>query len=390
MSLSKYSIQTKRKQSGSSVFPQPNDIKFIMVSTYHLVKLFKKATYERIQRNLEGNGVSPAGTSQQEDNVNKCRVCLKEGTLPIYCQELDISADICTFGDIKISEDDGNPKYICNSCHKLLEAAILFRTTAQKTDQILKKSLTKFNAHSNKSQNLASVHVIEEEKATASSSVLLNFFSSVISDNEISANEFKPMKSKRKITRVQCRICFKIITKAYYKEHFALHDRTVAKYVCDICGKSFRQRCSYRNHYFTHSSDFPYKCNLCPYRGRHSGLLKTHMRIHTGDYIYMCTECPARFLTKSNLNKHSLRHKEPMFKCDTCQRGFHSKLMLERHFDVDHLGIKNHICNVCGKAFGYRKAMMRHQLDVHKREKKLNGRTPAYIEAEIKKLVDTL
>lgn len=356
-----------------------------MVSTYHIVKLFQKATYERYHRSSKEDKEGSATTSQQDTTQDKiCRVCLKKGTLSIFKDHgPDIFEDICTFGGIQINEDDEYPKFLCDSCLKLLEAAILFRKTARTSDEVLRSAKSRKNP--SKARNTDGEETIKENKDNSSASVLQNFFSAVESDDACS-DESKQVRCRKKIPKVQCRICFKIITKAYYKEHFALHDQTVAKYVCDICGKSFRQRCSYRNHYFTHSSEFPYKCTMCPYRGRHSGLLKIHMRTHTGDYRYMCTECPARFLTKSNLNKHALKHKEPMFKCDVCKRGFHSKLILERHFEADHLGIKNHICNVCGKAFGYRKAMMRHQLDVHKREKKLNGRTPAYIEAEINKL----
>ncbi|KAJ8715662.1 hypothetical protein PYW07_010144 [Mythimna separata] len=360
-----------------------------MVSTYHIVKLFQKATYDRYHRSLQEDREGSASTSQRDTSEDKiCRICLKKGTQPIFKdQGPDIYEDICIFGDVQISEDDEHPKFICDSCLKLLDSAILFRKTAKASDKVLKSASAKSSKHSSKAQDVDNEETVKESTDNTSASILQNFFSAVESENDTCS---EPMKCKKKVSKVQCRICFKIITKAYYKDHFALHDQTVAKYVCDICGKSFRQRCSYRNHYFTHSSEFPYKCMMCPYKGRHSGLLKIHMRTHTGDYRYMCTECPARFLTKSNLNKHALKHKEPMFKCDDCQRGFHSKLVLDRHFEADHLGIKNHICNVCGKAFGYRKAMMRHQLDVHKREKKLNGRTPAYIEAEIQKLEDSL
>ncbi|XP_047036232.1 zinc finger protein 160-like [Helicoverpa zea] len=362
-----------------------------MVSTYHIMKIFKKATHDRFMMNLEEDPEFPSTvTVEQHTSDSRCRICLKKGTIPICNEEIDLSVDICTFGDIVISRDDEYPKFICDSCLKLLDSAILFRKTAKDSDQILRRTSTKIRKCSNKSREPENDGSESYKPENPSATLLQNFFSSVESENDLLCNDTNALSRRKKVTKVQCRICFKIITKAYYKEHFALHDHSEARYVCDICGKSFRQRCSYRTHYFTHSFEFPYKCNLCPYRGRHSGLLKTHMRTHTGDYRYMCTECPARFLTKSNLNKHALKHREPTYKCDTCLKGFHSKLVLERHFEADHLGIKNHICNVCGKAFGYRKAMMRHQLDVHKREKKMNGRTPAYLEAEVKKLEDSL
>lgn len=192
---------------------------------------------------------------------------------------------------------------------------------------------------------------------------------------------------KSQADRIECTICNKSYEKQYYKFHLAIHDNTSSKYVCDTCGKSFIQQSAFKRHCLVHSNELAFKCSLCPYRGRHPGLVKTHMQTHTRDYQHRCMECPARFLTKSNLNKHLQRHKGPVdFKCETCKRGFYSKLELDRHFEADHLGVKNHVCNVCGKAFGYRNAMMSHQLKVHKREKLTNGkgRLPLYLEAERK------
>ncbi|XP_030025798.1 zinc finger protein 726-like [Manduca sexta] len=321
----------------------------------------------------------------------QCRICLKAGEIPIYGEDChsDLSFDVRIFGDIDMSEDDEYPKHLCEQCHKLLQCAILFRSTAQKSDMNLREPKVKCEFTSDDSSEPAllennSIKAKQYREPTQTSSVF-DYFSDVFSDDGTQENKIVKCRSKSRISKVQCRVCRKIITKAYYKEHYALHDPAIAKYICDICGKSFRQRSAHVTHRFTHSTEFKFKCKVCPYRGRSSGLLKTHLRIHTGDYKYMCSECPARFLTKSNLNRHALKHKDPQFKCDTCKRAFHLKLTLERHIEAIHRGIKNHVCDFCGKAFGYRKALMQHERDVHKREKKSHGRAPAYLQAEDKK-----
>ncbi|KAG7297424.1 hypothetical protein JYU34_019411 [Plutella xylostella] len=196
--------------------------------------------------------------------------------------------------------------------------------------------------------------------------------------------------TKKEKVKVECKLCKKTLEKAYYKKHLeGVHGKPDhSNYVCYVCGKTFKYQSGYKSHVLSHGNEFPYKCQLCPYRGKHSALLKVHMRTHTRDYRFQCTDCPARFLTSGNLHKHMLKHKEKKFKCDSCAKAFHTKVEVERHFQSDHLGIKNHVCNICEKAFGYRSAMMKHQLHVHKRQKMLNGRMPSYLLEERKEQED--
>ncbi|CAB3227712.1 unnamed protein product [Arctia plantaginis] len=68
-----------------------------------------------------------------------CRICLKEGEIPIFGQD-DKSEDVVEFGGIEIAADDNLPQHLCYSCNSLLESAIVFRTTAKKSDEILKNT----------------------------------------------------------------------------------------------------------------------------------------------------------------------------------------------------------------------------------------------------------
>lgn len=306
---------------------------------------------------------------------SKCRVCLQDGCVPIFGTEDTgfIVAALLLLSNIEVNENDEYPKLLCNICHEFIKGAILFRKIARESEEILKQPVKE--------------ETIDEQQYDQ------DFSDSSVCDTKqpekwkIDNQEAEEVKCEKKVkikyaAKVTCNICNKVINRSYYKEHMTMHDPDHKKYVCDVCGKSFRLRCAYHNHSLRHGNEFPYKCQFCPYKGRYSELLKTHMRTHTGDYRYMCTECPARFLFKSNLNSHALKHKEPQLHCQACRRAFHTKLMLQRHYEADHLGIKNHVCNICGKAFGYRNAMMKHQRHVHKREKLLFGRMPAYLEAQ--------
>ena len=66
-----------------------------------------------------------------------------------------------------------------------------------------------------------------------------------------------------------------------------------------------------------------------------------------------CEYCNKGFMTTSELKNHLLYHmKERKHNCTLCSSKFLEKRHLDRHFRRCHSGgIKNYICNVCGKGF---------------------------------------
>lgn len=409
-----------------------------MISTYLLCRFAQKSRTLRARsaeiKRMESAENTRISMSEKTSNVSskKCRICLHEGTIPIYGNgdSPNISESISAIASIAISDGDGYPKYICDTCHKLLEGAIMFRNTAQQSDLILKDSIKSEYAdddigsqllYSSNDDDLENIQDIdtkkfftEKKKKKYHCKVCFTDFNFLdeFYDHIKSAEHLKQKMSpnircricsktlrryyfkqhldlhkSEKLYKVKCKICKQFYRKGEYKEHVASHEPPITMYICEVCGRSFNRRSIYKCHLQTHSTNFPYKCQYCPYKGRNSGLLAIHLRTHTGDYRYQCTVCSARFLTSSNLNRHMSKHQGRKFACDTCKRRFYSKHELEQHFKVDHLGIKEYICNVCDKAFGYRNAMKKHQLHVHKREKFIDGkgRMPAYLEVERQK-----
>ncbi|CAH0401658.1 unnamed protein product [Chilo suppressalis] len=334
--------------------------------------------------------------SHRNFKENSCRVCLKEGDIPIYGDQAtdDIPRALSTLAGIEIDEEDTYPKYLCHSCHALLQGAILLRKTAQQSQKVLKKSSKRvlppsspINPETSKESNTLSdlgddlddntldCDEGEEEKK--------NYFCSRCDIAFASLKEYcdHRLSEDHENKRITCPVCNKSYSAMYYKKHMAIHQPD-CPYMCDICGKKFIIQGQFSRHRLTHFFKLPYKCGLCPYRGRFTESLKMHMRIHTGEKPYQCSECAARFVSKSNLNKHMYTHKDHDFKCESCGRGFYTKRNLEMHIKVDHVGIRDHLCNICGKAFGYRKQMMKHQLKVHKRQKLRSGRMPLYLQVE--------
>ncbi|VVC92985.1 unnamed protein product [Leptidea sinapis] len=316
-----------------------------------------------------------------------CRVCLKDGEIPIYGNHeyTDISEDLRIFADIEIIKSCNLPTHLCQACYSLLQGAMLLRKTAQKSDNILhgvdvEQSDSDHNMDND--DTFYEFHTKAEEPVAevreySCRTCELSFCSFKEYDEHLLSEEHENM-------RRTCPVCNKSYSAIYFKRHVALHN-VEHPYMCDICGKKFNIRGQFTRHRVTHFIELPFKCSLCPYRGRFSESLKMHMRSHTGEKPYQCSQCPSRFVSKSNLNKHALTHKgEHDFKCESCSRGFYTKRELELHYKVDHTGIKEHVCNMCGKAFGHRKQMMKHQLKVHKRQKLRSGRMPLYLQAESK------
>lgn len=318
--------------------------------------------------------------TEKEENI--CRICLKEGTMPIYGSQVaeDIPEAINTFGGIDVNIDDPHPKFLCHTCKSLLQGAILFRKTAQQSDEILKKPPIEEFSDDNVSTDNYDDNTLDNDKAKKQEEHHCK-------KCDISFDSFKELEEHRmsdehENKRHMCPYCHKTYAPLYFKKHLALHTKGTS-YVCDVCGKKFVMQGHFTRHRLTHFYKLPYKCSLCPYKGRFKESLKMHMRSHTGERPYPCTECPARFINKSNLNKHLLTHKEePDFKCDTCSKRFYTKRELELHFKVDHTGVKDHICKICDKAFGYRKQLMKHELKVHNRAKLRSGRMPLYLKVE--------
>lgn len=398
-----------------------------MFSPYLLLKLVRRSQAMR-SKSTKDKPIINIEKDRYSHMSNKCRVCLQAGEIPIFgsIEHPDISEPMKNFADIEISLNDKLPKLLCDDCHKLLQAAIVFRSTAKQTDFVLRQTKRLKNSDEESDSDIDQTDMVVETNEEIESresnqhKKKKKYHCKVCYIDFQTINEYydhvntPEHKIQKKNPDIQCKVCNKTLRRHYYRQHLQLHalegglntiqckickqsykkgdysrhikthNNVDTNYICDTCGKSFAKRNIYRCHLQTHSSEFPYECEYCPYKGRNMSLLKTHVRTHTKDYRYNCSECSARFLTSSNLNRHMSKHKGRNIECDTCKRKFYTKCELQQHFKVDHLGIKDYICSVCDKAFGYRNALKKHQLHVHKRQKFINGkgRMPAYLAAK--------
>lgn len=352
-----------------------------MASSYFMLRLLKRKQIARKSQEKKEDQTNLEFLSTVPTTNQKCRICFKEGIIPIFGNGAapDISENIRTFGDIQVNEEDDYPKHLCNSCHSLLQNAILFRKLAKTSHTLLRNDTTDPIAEEFQSNSDHEYENCVEETS--------KFYSCKLCKLKFkSSEEYLTHKNSKqhKNVRIQCPICYRLLTAHLFKRHLARH-QSASHLVCEVCGKMYRKDNLVR-HLQLHSFELPFQCQVCPYRGRFMESLKIHMRSHTGDKPFSCDKCQLRFLTRSNLNRHLLTHKkERPFKCIECGRGFYTKRDLSIHFNSDHAGIKDFGCKLCGNKYGTRKALMRHELRVHKRDKMAKGRMPLYLQEEYRK-----
>lgn len=380
--------------------------------------------------------------NNKESDSPMCRVCLQSASVYIYRQynREEIVEALEIFSNINLNSEDQYPKHLCLICWKFIQEAILFRKTAAKSNKILNEPEKTNNSDSNnyKSDDLTlidpnnhdnndeiidlednddidnqedkndinnqevGIEFIQEdnddtEEGTQNSYSHSNTHVSddctQIDDETIKEDlqTWTESKSKSRIKpkrMIKCTICDRIMTiKYYYNKHVLLHDpafKQTNEYICEKCGKGFKNRQSIIDHQIIHAGSFPFKCDNCPYRGRTKDALNTHARIHTGVKKFLCIHCPARFYSTSNLKRHMFQHEKPQFQCNECDRAFHTEFLLKNHVDDVHLGIKPYVCNICGKAFGHRKKLTVHLKGVHKKPLLPRGRLPAYLVEQAK------
>lgn len=324
------------------------------------------------------------------DDQIKCRICLKTGIIPIYNSELpfDVQDAIRTFGDVEIQEDDSYPKHLCKTCHTLLNGAYLFRKSAKESDRILRLTWTENNTTTPSEDkddfNISNNSPLEEHTENPYKCETCNLEFRTLDKYSIHKSS-----KQHKNVRIQCPICHRLYTVQLYKNHVLRHQSST-HLICEVCGKLYRKD-NLGRHLQLHSYDLPFQCQVCPYRGRFMESLKIHMRTHSGEKPFSCDKCKLQFITKSNLNRHLLTHnKEKPHKCIECGRGFYTKRDLDVHFKADHSGMKDLSCRMCCNKYVTRKALMRHELRVHKRDKMAKGRMPLYLQVEYRKSVEII
>ena len=100
-----------------------------------------------------------------------------------------------------------------------------------------------------------------------------------------------------------------------------------------------------------------FQCSICKLEFSSKQLMLEHRSKHTK--LFKCKTCSESFYTEDKLNKH-LEKESHNYPCEICGKVLVSKASLQRHKVVH--GEKNHICDVCNRAFKTARDMKNHRI----------------------------
>lgn len=217
-----------------------------------------------------------------------------------------------------------------------------------------------------------------------------------------------------------CTICNKkFARKCNLNEHVSnVHSRL--EFICDKCGKVFKSRKSFVNHFKLHTKRWSVKCQICD-AAIATTSLRVHMRKHNNEKPFLCLLCGERFKThlskKCHLTTYHLKRDEdkpkepslidlineiddidkplipipPLLKssinhlkkqyclqeksmdtvfhiCKTCNKAFKARSSLKRHEKIHE---KKVVCE-CGSLFTSKRTLLSHKIRIHNPKKYIN------------------
>ncbi|XP_070546781.1 zinc finger protein 37-like [Ptychodera flava] len=137
-------------------------------------------------------------------------------------------------------------------------------------------------------------------------------------------------------------------------------------HVCDVCSKRFPYKSVLQTHIMTsHSDKRNFHCQVCGkgFKGRRT--YREHMHTHDREKPYMCEQCGKSFRRRAHLTDHAAVHtKEKNFLCDYCGKSFSNKANLYVH-RRQHTGVRPVVCKICGQGFHRQRYLAKHMEKIH-------------------------
>lgn len=143
----------------------------------------------------------------------------------------------------------------------------------------------------------------------------------------------------------------------------------IQNHACQSCGKSFSSRTSLQCHKRFAHSDSEIICRKCKKTFGSLEERRAHVTETPRCWPYACSRCSSRFLKWPEKNQHmEMVHNQPQlsYPCPECGECFQKRKPYMYHFRTKH-SKEPFICSSCGKVFGNKIHLDRHEL-IHKRK----------------------
>ncbi|XP_041347438.1 zinc finger and BTB domain-containing protein 41-like isoform X2 [Gigantopelta aegis] len=173
-----------------------------------------------------------------------------------------------------------------------------------------------------------------------------------------------------KYTVYRCEICnFETNIPKRLEKHLATHTEDRPN-ICEHCGKTFKLANELNAHVQSHIFPEKFSCHICGKSFSSPFIVKDHIaNIHLGHkkqfLCHLCCHVTAdnRNLTLHLWQKHQIPvpQKCKLFKCDECDFETLRKHKFTVHKKL-HTGVRDHVCEVCGKGYLTGGALRSHML----------------------------
>ena len=204
----------------------------------------------------------------------------------------------------------------------------------------------------------------------------------------------KHLKKIHSIGRFQCKECGMGFPENYQlQRHFVRHSGQ-RNFACDQCDKTYKSAFLLKEHKYIHTGERPYECNKLSlfntHKRMHEGRIKDRKKLHCDQCEFMtpdrnllvehkwghsglrplvCDICQKTFGKKSILRSHKLTHsQEKLFSCDQCGKSFKCKVYLKIHIKTlhTHQDDRPFACGQCDATFKKQGTLLGHVKAIHK------------------------
>ncbi|KAF5288219.1 hypothetical protein FQA39_LY03987 [Lamprigera yunnana] len=155
-----------------------------------------------------------------------------------------------------------------------------------------------------------------------------------------------------------CNVCGK-----HFKQHTELrnHQVLVHKQVNDVPEWAFQQQCETCKKFFANSKSLkkhiqsvhdkfkPFICNICGHKTTRKSMLDLHLRQHTGEKPHQCSVCEYKTGDHNSLRRHVMRHSgDTKYACPHCNYQSIQSTSYKNHIASKHPGLGgSYFCTLC-------------------------------------------